>query len=329
MRIGVCLGISAALVGCTLDVPDEVQRRSSALMNGEAALHPAVGRVFGAGGCTGTVIAPDAVLTAAHCLARPRTDPSIPWEEFIAFPVYFELGDPDTELGAVEHITYSVSIHPDYDTNADRDFYIADEIDGDIAVLHFESLVSNAFVPPATEPPRVGDEITLVGFGNDGPGGPGGLSKIGFAPVAEVTDLNIISYGPLSELRARDDVAAICAGDSGGPSFITGDAGEVLVGVHSTNGAYSSGECGNETWDIRVDRYQAWIDCAVRSHVGEDCSDDKMLGAGGGGGAGSDATAAGCSIAPGNHGHSELFFLGLAVITIARRRRRRRSAKYP
>ncbi|MBW2537166.1 MAG: S1 family peptidase [Deltaproteobacteria bacterium] len=272
--------LSALAPGCALEDAVSVDAASlgterSALMNGEEGAHPAVGRVFTDGMCTGTVIGPDAVLTAAHCLARPRPDPSVPWSEIIDYPVGFAMADSTAGFGYVYHESYQASIHPDYDRNVHLDLSVADLVEGDIAVLHFEAQVADAYVPLASSVPAVGEELMLVGFGRDGPDGGTGYSQIGFAPVARVTEHNIISYGPLSVDRANDEVASICPGDSGGPSFAGEGASEVLVGVHSTNGPYDSADCGRETWDIRVDRARSWIDCAIRRYWGDDCDDGK------------------------------------------------------
>ncbi|MCC6648895.1 MAG: trypsin-like serine protease [Polyangiaceae bacterium] len=41
---------------------------SQAVINGVPAFHPALRAIVGVGGCTGTLIAPRTILTAAHCL---------------------------------------------------------------------------------------------------------------------------------------------------------------------------------------------------------------------------------------------------------------------
>ena len=326
--------LSTLALGCTVEDAVGVDAASfgtghSALMNGEEGAHPAVGRVSTRDGmCTGTVIAPDAVLTAAHCLARPRPDPSVPWSEIIDYPVMFLLADSTEDFGTAYHESYQASIHPDYDRNIHRDLSVADLVEGDIAVLHFEAQIANSYVPLARSVPAVGEELMLVGFGWDGPDGGTGYSQVGYAPVASVTEQNIISYGPLSVDRANDEVASICPGDSGGPSFSGEGTSEVLVGVHSTNGAHDSADCGYEIWDIRVDRSRSWIDCAIRSYWGDDCGDgddgktDTLGDADAEDDRDADTSLGGCAVAGSGRGGAAFGALFVSIVLLVGRRRR-------
>lgn len=63
--------VAFALVACVIGVPCTAQ-----------AVEPAVGRVERAeGGCTGTLVAPDVVITAAHCVVDRETGKPLPPDE--------------------------------------------------------------------------------------------------------------------------------------------------------------------------------------------------------------------------------------------------------
>ncbi len=78
---------------------------------GPEAGHPAVGALVAGDGalCTGTLVSPDTVLTAAHCLAGASTD-----------TVQFFMGPDASGPGELAEVA-SLHQHPDFSWDADSD----------------------------------------------------------------------------------------------------------------------------------------------------------------------------------------------------------------
>jgi len=208
-------------------------RRSGAIVAGQADPgHPAVGFLASSTAtmhCSGTLIAPTRVLTAAHCLRPPALD-------FV--------------LGTRRYSAKAKRVHPHYDP--DRAGHEPFTFDLGIVILA-EPVLD---VPPAilaAAPPRVGEVVTIVGYGltQAGAGDPG-TKRRAQTTITRVTRQNFwIGAG-------HKTPPTTCNGDSGGPTFLRRDGVEVLLGVHSaTEDAPVS--CLGVGFDVRVDVFAAWI----------------------------------------------------------------------
>jgi secreted trypsin-like serine protease len=184
----------------------------------------------GAPACTGTLVAKDAILTAAHCVGE------FPPE---AFAVLFgATSDPGRgALGAGLEGSFfrvaGVRVHPGFDPKT---------LANDVALLRLEG---EPKVPPAPRleaPPGdslVGATARVVGFGRSD-AAPAFAKREGAVQVAEATDLTLVYRG---------DPAMTCDGDSGGPVFATVAGVEVLVAVTSRGDA----ACADHGVAVRVD----------------------------------------------------------------------------
>jgi protease YdgD len=128
----------------------------------DARAWEAVGRVnlIGTGFCTGTLIAPDMVLTAAHCMFDKRTGQRVALDE-IEFLAGWRDGRAAATRGARR-----VLIHRDYAYfNDDR----LDRVAADIALIELDQPIRNARIMPfgRAPRPRVGQSVQVVSYSKD------------------------------------------------------------------------------------------------------------------------------------------------------------------
>lgn len=110
--------------------------------------------------CTGTLIAPDLVLTAAHCLFNPRTG-SREDDRKVEFLAGFSGG----RAAAHRRIRRSI-IHPDYEYGAPRD---EDRVANDLALVELDSPIRHPMIRPfkTIVTPVYTDEVRVVSYARD------------------------------------------------------------------------------------------------------------------------------------------------------------------
>lgn len=190
--------------------------------------------------CTGTALARDLVLTAAHCVTRPVAYEVKAFQNGVAIPVR------------------AIARHPRFDYAS----YAASRATADVALLKLEAALPDIVVPAALAAARrvaVGETLTVAGFGVTLAGTPHGLGIPRMAKLAVTGKPGSLQIR-LVDPATRNVSAGLggCTGDSGAPAF--DGEGPLVIGVVSWSTAPQDNEgCGGLTGVTPLLNYRAWL----------------------------------------------------------------------
>ncbi len=313
------LGLALS-AGCTLVDEADIGASQAQVVGGTPTTeYPAVAFLYSefsdtdaAQLCSGTLITPRVILTAAHCVEFPSGAP----ERYLAYFGSTVLDDTDP-VGTEPIDITKYEFHPTWNI---------DDLEGghDIGLVLLSRPVQGIAPMRINRKPvdgLVGQDVHLVGWGRTtGEGEDFGLKREATTDLTSANDL-LIEYGSAT--------ANTCQGDSGGPNFMTIDGQEVIAGITS----YGSVGCDQYGVGTRVDHFaKSYIEPFVAENdPGGLLPDDTS----GGGQGGTDDAAAGapqsqepeevsggCSAAGDGGALASAFALLLVVVSLRTAHRR-------
>ena len=200
-------------------------------------------------GCTGTLIAPNVVLTAGHCLQLHSR-----------IFVGNDVEGAGREYRVKQHVR-----HPKWNG----------QYANDVMLLILEKPVKGVKPRALAATAQINDAIDgrVVGFGTTDLAGTTGYGR------KQQTDVPIVSNACSGKVKGKKDGAVYgchlgneivagkplfnhdtCKGDSGGPLYISAGGKWLLAGVTSRGTDLAQTMCGDGGLYVRVDKYRAWID---------------------------------------------------------------------
>ena len=195
--------------------------------------------------CTGSLIAQDLVLTAAHCV--------LPGADYkVIIP-----GETPPRLLDVRR----TASHPQFNVQN----ILAHRASADVALLQLASPLPASKAPAPLGAPAMpialGAHLTIAGVGvtkrGDGKSG-GTIRAADLSVTGKPGTLQIRLADPLTN-NLREGLGA-CTGDSGAPAFETQAGRAVIIGVVSwSTGANNSDGCGGLTGVTPLTLYREWI----------------------------------------------------------------------
>lgn len=168
--------------------------------------------------CTGSIVAPDLIISAAHCVLSPIN--------VSAMKVYFTTNIEDQSAYSVGGL--SAIANPLYNPRASKNA-------NDVSLIKFPGGLPAGYAPAQILPPSVklqnGESVVLAGYGESdtsegGNNGAGVLRKVN-------VNIENADYSTSEVLLDQTQGKGSCHGDSGGPAFVEMNGGLYLWGVTS------------------------------------------------------------------------------------------------
>jgi secreted trypsin-like serine protease len=228
--------------------------------------------------CTGSVVRPDVILTAAHCVVDPATGRTLPTRDFVVLTT-----GPDVDAGTTyAHTVGAITHAPGYVVPTRRD---------DMALLQLTSpstahVVRVAGSADASWAYKAGRPMLVAGFGEPSPYYP-------YSPTLNAVQLAVMSDSACTRGDAHgypyvaaamfcgalpSSTKAICYGDSGGPVLETNASGVVTEVGTTSFVSTTTGACPPPSYFVRLATFAPWLsEQIVHLQLTSDCPTLRVL----------------------------------------------------
>jgi hypothetical protein len=210
--------------------------------------------------CSGTLVATDVVLTAAHCLDTARGGPNFKTMAPSLLAVY--VGDePAVDILQHLYLVAVTQIHPSYNRNALRN---------DLALLELTTDVTEAAPVPhlpaslGLTTADLGMTVNYAGFGQTQSGSSG--LKLQVDGTLDAFGCDVGAWGcygdagdPATQFSSAQAGGGTCFGDSGGSGFVNRNGTWYVVGATS----WGDNNCTVYGVNTRADAFDAYIDAFI------------------------------------------------------------------
>lgn len=202
--------------------------------------------------CSGTLIAPDVFLTAAHCTAAAAYYGAEPHDAYVTF-------DPVWDENATLHRgTYHLNPNYGHDSHDLNDVAVI-ILDEPITDIEPASLPEAGLLATMKKDKEIkGQQFVTVGYGtlrDDKTGGPHALGDYGERYFAEQTFQALKPYWLQISMNPSTGSGGTCYGDSGGPHFL-GDS-DMVVSLTVTGDAWC--RATDVTYRLDTDSARAYL----------------------------------------------------------------------
>jgi hypothetical protein len=201
--------------------------------------------------CSGALIAPEVILTAAHCVPTGATYKIVAYD-----------AQRQPTLLDVRRVTR----HPQFNAGGIANHRAS----ADVALLQLAAPMPGKSPAPLgrpRQPSAIGARYSIAGIGvtQRGDGRSGGIARAAtLAATGRPGTLQIRLVDPITN-NTREGLGA-CTGDSGGPVFEEQNGGNIIVGVISwSTGANNASGCGGLTGVTPLTLYRDWIEHVVQN----------------------------------------------------------------
>jgi trypsin len=187
--------------------------------------------------CSGSVIAPTVVLTAAHCVESETTAAVSPVAGFTVTTHSSDLSGPGVELSTISHIF----VEPRFNPKSGRD-------DAALLILTTPTTAPPiAVLAPADANPAAGTQAVVAGWGRTAFRKPGASRLLHRGDTVVQSEAwcieHLRAFDPSLEMCAidtPDDRTSPCFGDSGGPLLLGDEDRPLEIGIVSESNSRCS-----------------------------------------------------------------------------------------